>query len=118
MLFASKTFSSRLPDDAQYGLGLLTDTTGYKLGVWYFSTSPMQLVFVADNSPAYSLGLRSGDTIVSVDEKQYRSGYELKVYLKRKHGEMVRVTVIRGGKERKLKIHIPDDLGKQPEQAK
>jgi S1-C subfamily serine protease len=114
-LFASKGFINHIPEDMQYQLGIVTDMVGYALGINAFTSSPMHLINVEEDSPAYSLGLRSDDIILSVDDKQCISGHEFKAYLKQKRGQTVHVIVMRAGKEKKIKMHIPDDLGKRAE---
>jgi hypothetical protein len=109
-LFASKAFRNCIPEDNQYLLGLLTDSTGYRLGVSFLSPAPLCFISVPDTSRAYSFGLRSGDTILSADGQRYKTIYEFKLYLKQKRGQTVHVTVMRDGRETKIKMHIPGDL--------
>jgi S1-C subfamily serine protease len=117
-ILASKMFISRIPEDSQYMSGLRTDMTGYKLGIDTFSQHPMHLLTVSNPSLAYSLGLKSDDTILSVDDKPYQAIYPIKMYLKEKRGKTIHVTVMRDGKEKKLKMRVPDDLGKPKDQGK
>jgi hypothetical protein len=118
MLFASKTFRGCFPEDEQYRLRLLTDTSGYRLGVYNFTSTPMHFVSILNDSLAYSFGLRSDDTVLSADGTPYKTIYEFKLYLKERQGKTVHVTVMRGGKETKIKMHIPDNLVKPSEQAR
>jgi S1-C subfamily serine protease len=108
-LFASKAFIGRIPEDIEHQL---------EEGICSFSSSPMHLVYVPDNSWEYSLGLRTDDTVISADDVQYKCFYEFMLHLRQKPGETVHVIILRNGKEKKIKMNIPDAPGKSSDQAK
>ena len=66
-----------------------------------FSFPPGEVVLVNqvfDGSPAQRAGLRRGDGIVAIDGKSIRSTSDVTGVLSQvKHGDLLRLTVIRGG---------------------
>lgn len=111
-LAESKTFVDSLPIDMQFIIPGHPDDTGFRLGVSMFSTTPMTLQTVPKESLAYSLGLRQGDTVTTVDDLTPRSWIDVKRALKARLGQKCKVAVVRSGKAQVLDVRLPKELPK------
>ena len=71
-----------------------------KYGVELNVDNGVILVHVEENSPAYKAGIRLGDIITKIDDKEIKSTNQLKkVLYKYKKGDKATITIIRSGKE-------------------
>ena len=70
-------------------------------------TDGIVVVEVVNNSPASKAGLKSGDVIVKVDNKDIKNISEFRYYLyKHNVGDEVNITVYRNGKTESIKVKI------------
>ena len=76
------------------------------------SSNGAQVVGVPQGTPAADAGLRKGDRIVAVEDTRVLDGISLIVAI-RSHqpGEKLRLTVVRGGAERRLTIELDAKVG-------
>lgn len=109
---ASNAFLDSCPVDLQYLLGIIEDKTNYRLGVFFLYKVPMWFRFVRKSGFAYSIGLRSGDTVISINEQKFSSFYDMKIFLKEHLGEKVQIIVMRDSKEKLLTPRLPKSLPK------
>ena len=91
---------SELPDLHGHKLIPMGRTTGIKL----YSEGAMIVSFADGASPARDAGLKTGDVIVAVNEKDVHSNAELQEALKGLAGSQVAVTVSRDGMERRFRL--------------
>ena len=70
-------------------------------------TSGVIVTDFEENSPAKEAGLKVGDIIIKVDGNDIASNAYLRYYLyKHKVGDEMKLTIIRDGKEKELKITL------------
>jgi putative serine protease PepD len=73
------------------------------------SSSPLgaEVALVIAGQPAAKAGLRAGDVIVKLDDKQITNSDELSSFIDgKKPGDSVRVTFVRGGKQHTLTVKL------------
>lgn len=91
-------------------MGLSEDTTGFRLGVASWVRSPLDLTDVAKNFPADKMGLRAGDTLLSVGGQEPKSLLDLKAVIKGNPGGRLKIVVTRDGKRKEWEASIPREL--------
>ncbi|MBP7707870.1 MAG: trypsin-like peptidase domain-containing protein [Candidatus Aminicenantes bacterium] len=106
----SAKFREFLPFEQRYNLGLAERSGGFRLGINSYPNNPFYLLIVAAGSVAQKIGLRPGDTIVSVGGRAFGVTddiEELKLLIKSNLGKTVPAVVERGGKTQDIKLKIP-----------
>ncbi len=106
----SAKFREFLPFEQRYNLGLAERSGGFRLGITSYPNNPFYLLVVAADSVAQKIGLRPGDTIVSVGGRAFGVTddiEELKLLIKSNLGKTVPAVVERGGKTQDIKLKIP-----------
>lgn len=99
-----------LPTEAKLMLGLETDSTHFRLGVFNWIRNPLVLVLVPEKSFAYDLGFRTDDLIVSVNGVEPVSIKEVKRIMLANLGKDIPVVVIRDGEREEFEIEVPEKL--------
>jgi len=109
----SKVFQNILPMEIQYSLDLVQRPSGYALGVTNYVRDPFFLLIVEDNSVAERMGLRAGDTIISLNGHKFthsESIEDFKVMLKSYRGQKVKAVVKRNNKLQEITLKVPRNL--------
>ena len=91
-------------------MGLPEDTTGFRLGASAWVHSPLALAVVAKNLLADKLGLRAGDTLLSVGGQSPKSLLDLKAAIMGNPGGKLRLAVTRDGKRKEWEAGIQREL--------
>lgn len=91
-------------------LGLLADTADFRLGASAWVHSPLELAAVAKGSLADKMGLRAGDTLLSVGDQAPKSLLDLKATITANLGGRLKLAVLRGGKRKEWAAKVPRDL--------
>ncbi|RYD84162.1 MAG: trypsin-like serine protease [Verrucomicrobiaceae bacterium] len=100
---------SRLPLGMKEAIS--PDTAGFKLGVGFPSADSLLLLIVAPKSFAERLGFRSGDRILSIDNKIPADLTEVKEAIKAALGKKLKAKVRRiDGKEQLLDLNVPKEV--------
>ena len=83
-------------------IALVVFTATYMLG---YPESPAIIEEVSAGSPAATAGLQPQDAIVAVDDMRIRNIAQIKPYIDEHAGQPIKVTVLRGGKNRGFCSH-------------
>jgi hypothetical protein len=92
-----------------FALAPETDT-GYTLGGEAFFATPARIEAIDPKMLAYDIGLRDGDTILSVDDTPANGLLDLKTAVKQHAGDKIKIMVERGGEQMELDPDIPSEL--------
>jgi len=112
----SSAYLKVMPTEVKYQLLPELDPAGFKLGVLAFSwNDPSFMVHVAPDGFGYSLGLRSGDTLISAGGKGLRpvgqpTPTKFKLFLKENLGRKIRVGVWRKVNYKMLIVQLPSAI--------
>jgi hypothetical protein len=107
-LWRSAPFRAALPGAGVPGLP--EDTTGFLLGALVWVRSPLDLAAVIKGLTADKVGLRAGDTLLSVGGQEPKSLLDLKAAIKKNVGGRLRLAVLRGGRRKEWEAGVPRDL--------
>jgi hypothetical protein len=109
----SQVFRDILPMEVQYSLGMVKRPSGYTLGITNYARNPFFLLIVDSSSVAQKIGLRAGDTIISLDGHKFTPDENIedfKVMLKSYQGQRVNAVVKRNGKLQEITLKVPHNL--------
>lgn len=109
----SPEFLKALPAEMQYFLGVTDRKSKVKLGVCTPIKDPLFLQSVNGSQLAYKLGLRPGDTIVSIGGRALKADEDienLKAVIEENSGKELEAVVTRSGKPKALSMKVPADL--------
>ena len=83
----------------------------YKIELSDDITSGVVIAGVEENSPASDSGLQKGDVITKINDVEVSDSANLKSQLYKYHvGDTIRLTIIRDGKEREIKVKLNKSL--------
>lgn len=81
------------------------------------SDPKIQLISILKESPAEKVGLRVGDTILSIDDQEFKETKEIQEYIAKKSGQILKIKLKRGKEIFEREI-IPDPSLKDQETGK
>jgi len=113
LLESSDQFKSSLPIKIKYWFKIIERPSGFSLGANSFARNPFQLFRVRSSKLADNLGFRSGDTIISLGDREFKPTgdiEEFKVLLKSYVGQKVEVKIKRNDKIQTIILNIPKTL--------
>jgi regulator of sigma E protease len=91
-------------------LDLTKDPARFDLGAGVLHTEPQTVFFVRKDGVADTLGLESGDRVLSADGKALGSVWELQKLVAVSAGKKIDIEVERKGKKKVRKVKVPDRL--------
>lgn len=109
----SSTFRDNIPKELVYALAIEPRPSVFRFGVWTPVTNPLYLSIVYQDSFASTLGLKSGDRLISAagtDLDPKGSIEEFKIIVQNNLGKTIPVTVEREGKKTELKMQVPKEI--------
>ncbi len=113
-LYGSSTIlSERMPRDVKYFLGVEEQLAPFALGTVTTTGDPLRLLVLYHDSLGESLGLRTGDKVLSAGGAKFDvddSLEDLKALIMESLGRTIDLVVEREGEETNLKIDIPEEI--------
>lgn len=109
----SSAFRDNIPKELVYALAIEPRPSVFRFGVWTPVTNPLYLSIVYQDSFASTLGLKSGDRLISAagtDLDPKGSIEEFKIIVQNNLGKTIPVTVEREGKKTELKMQVPKEI--------
>ncbi|MDP8252937.1 MAG: hypothetical protein P9X27_00850 [Candidatus Kaelpia aquatica] len=113
LLESSDQFKSSSLIELQYWLGVIELPAGFSFGIQNFARNPFHLFLVRSSSLAENIGFQSGDTIISLGDREFKlteSIEDFKVLLKSYVGQNVEATIKRYDKIQTITLKVPKTL--------
>ncbi|MDO9508462.1 MAG: trypsin-like peptidase domain-containing protein [Thermovirgaceae bacterium] len=109
----SSVFKEKIPKELVYSMGIEKRPSIFSLGVQTYARNPFALVMVYPDSVASTLGLQTGDLIVSAAGTKFESNgsiEDFKVIIQNNLGNAIDVLVERSGKKTDLKMAVLKEI--------
>ena len=110
VLRQSTAFAAALPMAERAALALTKDPAGFDLGAGVLHAEPQKVFLVRKDSVADSLGLESGDRVLSAGGKALGSVWDLQQLLAASTGKKIDIEVERKGKKKVRSVKVPEKL--------